>query len=114
MKKQGRPPHKPTEANKKLVEQLSGRGLPHKMIAVLVGLSDDKTLRNHYKEQLETGEAKACAQVAGKLFEKCMAGDTASILFWHKTRMGFRENSEQVVDQSNHEHTHVHFTRSKD
>lgn len=93
MAKRGPKPHKPTDEQRKLVEQLSGRGLPHKMIVSLIdGVSHEETLRTHYREELDRGAAKACAQVAGKLFEKCMSGDTASILFWMKTRCGFREN----------------------
>lgn len=97
-KKRGPKPHVPTEANKKLVESLAMRGLPHKMIVSLIdGVGTADTLREYYQEQLDIGNARACASVAGKLYEKCMEGDTASILFWHKTRMGFRENA-PVVD----------------
>lgn len=86
--------HEPTTETRKLVESLAGRGLPQRMIcALLDNVGTPETLTKYYRHELDVGEAKACAQVAGKLFEKCMAGDTASILFWHKTRMGFKETN---------------------
>ena len=50
--------HKPTDENRKLVESTSGLGLPHEQIAILVGI-DDKTLRKHYRHELDVGKAKA-------------------------------------------------------
>lgn len=94
-KKRGPKPHKPTEESRKLVEKLAQTGIPQTMICALVdGCKTPETLKLHYSEELKRGDATACAKVAGKLFEKCMGGDTASILFWMKTRCGFRENSQ--------------------
>ena len=49
--------HVPTENDKKQVEISAGLGLPHEQIGALIGI-DDKTLRKHYRQQLDIGKAK--------------------------------------------------------
>jgi hypothetical protein len=91
--------HIPTEESRKLVETLSGYGIPHKMICKLIpNCRSSDTLEKHYRDELDRGDAKACSQVAGKLYEKCMEGDTASIIFWMKTRMGWREKDREETN----------------
>lgn len=96
--------HKPTDENKNLAEKLSGVGLPYDMIAQLMddgkGIAID-TMRKYYGEDLKRGAAKACAKVGNALFTKCMDGDTTSLIFWAKTRMGWKETQVQEVQQSN-------------
>lgn len=91
--------HKPTDEYRKLAEQLAGVGLPHEMIGLLIGEKgiNHETLRKYYSEELARGKAKACAKVGNALFKKCMDGDTASILFWCKTQMGFKETQVQEI-----------------
>lgn len=104
MAKRGPKPHQPTEESRKLVEKLAQTGIPHTMICALIdGCKTAETLRLYYSEELKRGDATACAKVAGKLFEKCMAGDTASILFWMKTRCGYRETGDTVKDEKQRE-----------
>ena len=59
--------HLPTDESKRMVESTSGLGLPHEQIAILVGI-DDKTLRKHYRAELDMGKAKANGQIAKTLF----------------------------------------------
>lgn len=93
-----RSPHKPTDEYRKLAEQLSSVGLPHDMIGTLIGDGiNHETLRKYYAEELKRGKAKACAKIGNALFKKCMDGDTASILFWCKTQMNFKETSVQEI-----------------
>lgn len=88
--------HKPTDENKQKVEQLASVGLPYRMISSLIddGINVD-TLQKYYAKELERGAAKACAKVGNALFKKCMDGDTASLIFWAKTRMGWKETQVQ-------------------
>lgn len=88
--------HQPTEEKRKLVESTSGLGLPHEQIAILVGI-DDKTLRKHYREELDLGKAKANGQIAKTLFSKAMAGDTASLIWWTKAQMRWSETVKSEV-----------------
>ena len=97
-----KPLHKVTDENRKKVEQLAGVGLPQKDIAVLIedGIAIE-TLRKYYMRELDLGSAKASAKVGNALFTKCMDGDTTSLIFWAKTRMGWKEISvNEIVDKS--------------
>ena len=59
-------------------------------IAGVLGL-DPKTLRKHYREELDLGETKANAQVAGFLFNAARNGNVTAQIFWLKTRARWRE-----------------------
>jgi len=88
----GRPEFEPTDAERKQVEALSGYGLPIDQIAVLVrdGIHVE-TLRKHFATELQSGKAKANAQVGKTLFQKVMAGDTTAAIWWSKTQMRWKE-----------------------
>ena len=77
---------------RKMVEQMSAVGVPQADIAVVVrdGI-DVKTLRKHFRQELDQALIKANAKVSGSLYNKCMAGDTSSLIWWEKTRQGRRE-----------------------
>ena len=83
-------PFTPTAEQRNQVEVLAGFGLPQAQIAVLLGC-DPKTLRKHFAQELEVGDAKATAKIAQTLFNKALSGDTASLIFWMKARAGWRE-----------------------
>ena len=63
---------------------------PSRHIARVTGV-DPKTLRKHYREELDLGEAKANAQVAGFLFSAAKNGNVTAQIFWLKTRAKWRE-----------------------
>lgn len=88
----GRKPFEPTEAERKQVEALSGYGLPHDQIAILVrdGI-DVETLRKHFAGELVSGKAKANGQIGKTLFQKAMGGDTTAMIWWSKTQMRWAE-----------------------
>jgi hypothetical protein len=88
--------HEPTPETQRLVESSSGLGLPHESIAVLVGI-DDKTLRKHYRLELDMGKAKANGQIAKTLFQKATSGDTTSLIWWTKTQMKWSETVKAEV-----------------
>ena len=69
-------------------------GVPEPNIARVVGI-DAKTLRKHYREELDTGQTKATAKVAESLFRKATTDGPQSVtaaIFWLKTRGGWRES----------------------
>jgi hypothetical protein len=92
--------HIPTDETKRLVESSSGLGLPHESIAILVGI-DDKTLRKHYRHELDLGKAKANGQIAKTLFQKATSGDTTSLIWWTKSQMRWSETVRQELTGEN-------------
>jgi hypothetical protein len=88
----GRKAFEPTDDERKQVEIISGYGLPLEQIAVLIrdGIDAD-TLRKHFATELQSGKAKANAQVGKTLFQKVMAGDTTAAIWWSKTQMRWSE-----------------------
>ena len=94
--KTGRPPHVPTEATRQTVALHATVGTRQEVIAEILGISQD-SLQRHYRTELDTSREKANASVGGALYKKAMSGDTASMIFWLKTRARWRE----TVDISN-------------
>jgi hypothetical protein len=92
----GRPSHQPTGAMRKQVETLAAYGIPEWDISRVVGI-DPKTLRKYYADELDLGETKANAQVAGFLFAACRAGNVGAQIFWLKTRARWREYRDENV-----------------
>ena len=89
----GRRAHKPDAFHRRQVEAMAGYGVPEHAIARVVKI-DPKTLRKHYREELDTGQVKATAKVAESLFRKATGDGSQSVtaaIFWLKTRGGWRE-----------------------
>lgn len=98
MTKMGRPPHEPSKESRQLVQLHATIGTPQAVIADILGI-DGKTLTKYYREELDQATARANAAVGGALFNKAKSGDTAAMIFWMKTRAGWREKLE--VEQTN-------------
>ena len=91
-KRQGRPAHLVLSTTRKQVFELSIVGTRYEDIATLLNISHD-TLTKYYRKELDKGRIEANAAVAGTLFEKAKQGDTASMMFWLKTRAGWHEKN---------------------
>src|SRR5690348_6679565 len=91
----GRRAHKPDPASRRQVEAMAGYGIPEIDIARVVGV-DPKTLRKHYRDELDMGETKANAQVAGFLFNAARSGNVTAQIFWLKTRARWRETPTEL------------------
>lgn len=85
-----RPQHKPTEQDRKTVRAMSAYGVPHEGIAAVLDI-DDKTLRKHYRRELDTAHVEANVKVAESLFKQATNGNTAAAIFWMKVRAGWVE-----------------------
>lgn len=94
----GQPPLVPTDEEREMVEKLSGFGLQQESIAAMVrdGIHID-TLRAHFKRELELGRAKANGKIGKTLFDKAMAGDTGSLIWWTKTQMRWAETQKHEI-----------------
>jgi len=79
-----------TEDIRKKVRSLAARGVRHEDIAEILDC-DAKTLRKHFREELDRGMAEANSNVTGALYEKAVSGDTIAQMFWVKARLGWRE-----------------------
>ena len=85
--------HEPTDAQRQIVQLHATIGTPQTVIADILDI-DPKTLRKHYRAELDQATAKANATIGGALFNKAKSGDTAAMIFWMKTRAGWREKQE--------------------
>lgn len=85
--------HKPDKASRDTVMMHSMVGTPQTDIARVLGI-DEKTLRKHYRDELDLASAKANATIGGALFNKAKSGDTTAMIFWMKTRARWTERSE--------------------
>ena len=86
----GRRSHRPDERGRRQVEALAAYGVPEHHIARVVGI-DPKTLRKHYRDELDLGATKATAKVAEFLFRKATTEGPQCVtaaIFWMKTRGG--------------------------
>lgn len=98
-----RPSFEPTQEERKLVEEISGYGVPMPNIASLIrdGIDED-TLAKHFKKELRQGKAKSNIKVGQTLFQKAVNGDTSAAIWWSKTQMGWKEtNITEVHDHRN-------------
>ncbi len=89
----GRPAHEPTPTSRRNVEALAGYGVPEAEIAGVVAV-DPKTLRKHYRDELDTGSIKANSRIAESLYKKAMGDGPQSVtaaIFWLKTRAKWKE-----------------------
>ena len=84
--------HEPNDVQRQTVMMHTLLGTPKMQIAKLLGISVN-TLKRNYKEELEMGQSKANATVAGKLYNKAVnSNDTTAQIFWLKTQAGWSEN----------------------
>ena len=82
--------HEPTPEKRAMVTRYSMVGTTQEIISDIMNI-DPKTLRKHYRQELDLSTAKAVAQIGGALYTKAMAGDNALMIFFLKTRGGWRE-----------------------
>ena len=95
----GRRAHRPDPAQRRQVEAMAAYGVPEVDVARVLAI-DPKTLRKHYREELDTGQIKATAKVAESLFRKALGDGSQSVtaaIFWLKTRGGWKESQPQDV-----------------
>jgi hypothetical protein len=64
-------------SQRRQVEALAAYSIPADNISRIVGI-DAKTLRKYYREELDLGEVKANAQVAGFLFNSAKKGNVSA------------------------------------
>ena len=94
-----RPAHTPDLALRRQVEAMAGYGIPEADISGMIGI-DPKTLRKHYRHELDYGHTKANAKVAENLYRKATGEGREAVIaaiFWLKTRARWKETSVHEV-----------------
>ena len=89
----GRPPHVPTEKDRKMVEAMASYGVLQDEIALVLGVST-VTLRRRYGDVLRVAAIKANAKMAESLFAQGLGkgpGALGAKCFWLKCRAGWTE-----------------------
>ena len=95
----GRPAHNPDPVQRRQVEAMAAYGVPETEISRTLGV-DAKTLRKHYRDELDLGHVKANTKVAEALYHKATTDGPQSVtaaIFWLKARAGWREASSMEV-----------------
>jgi hypothetical protein len=88
-----RPQLNPTKEQRDIVKSMAAMGIPHQDIALKIGIRSPKTIRKHFRQELDLGATEANYKVAKTLFEMATSGDCPpATIFWAKTRNGFREH----------------------
>jgi hypothetical protein len=84
------PSKAPTAEQRKLVQTMAAAGIQSEAICLVMGVSG-KTLRKHYRAELDTSLIRANAMVASSLYMKALKGNVVAQIFWLKTRAGWKE-----------------------
>src|SRR5262245_19667875 len=97
----GMPKFEPTPEQRSIVQSMAGYGIPHEDIALVVinprtGLPiDPKTLRLHFRVELDTGAVSANSKVVESLYTNATKnGNVTAQIWWTKARMRWREGIE--------------------
>lgn len=83
--------------NAEKIEDLAGRGLNKREIALCMGVSTSSLMKYQkenpeFHEAFERGKAKATAAVAGKLMNFIKNNSLGATIFWLKAQAGWQEN----------------------
>src|SRR5215213_4777780 len=76
-----------------MVEAMAGCGVPEPNIGLVIGIAP-KMLRQHFRDEIDTGHIKASAKVAGNLYRIATGSGREAVtaaIFWLKVRAGWRE-----------------------
>jgi hypothetical protein len=65
-------------------------GIPQAEICLVIGI-DPKTLRKHYREDLDSALILANTAVGGALYSAAKEGSVSAIIWWEKTRAGRKD-----------------------
>src|SRR5206468_6669162 len=81
-----RPSFKPTAEQREMVKSMAAIGLTHEQMAVAIGIRSPKTVRKHFRKQLNAGNAEAIARVTSVAYEMAQSGKYPSMT-WSWLRM---------------------------
>jgi DNA-binding Xre family transcriptional regulator len=82
--------YKPSKEDRARVQLMAAGGMTQESIAKRMGMTD-KTLREHFRQELDFGLSEINTLAIGQLVQQIRAGNMAAICFWLKCRAGWRE-----------------------
>jgi hypothetical protein len=88
-----RPKLNPSPEERLMVKTMAAMGANHEYIAARIGIRSPKTLRKHFREEIDFGAAEANLVVSQSLHKKARDGDVTAGIFWMKSRAGWRDGS---------------------
>lgn len=98
----GRKQFEPTAEERQKVYHLTAAGFTVEDIAKVIYRYNkpisDKTIRKYFARELEYARIEAVGAVAARLFKKAVDGDTTAMIFYLKTRGGWKET--QITEHS--------------
>jgi len=87
-----RPRFTPTDEQRRIAKSMAAMGIPQEHIAHMIGCHSPKTLRKHFRRELDVGLSGANYTVAKTLYNMAKSGkEPAATMFWLKCRGGWRE-----------------------
>ncbi|HET7321184.1 MAG TPA: hypothetical protein VFI96_01735 [Longimicrobiaceae bacterium] len=96
-KRGGNPAHRATKERRAQVAALAGFGVRQDEIALYLEI-DAKTLRKHYRRELDVGTIQANTAIARRLFSAAKdEGSVPAMIFWLKARAGWSEKQQMDV-----------------
>lgn len=98
-KGRGRPPFDPSKEQRTTVELMASIGVPQEAIAAAIGIAE-KTLREHFRAELDTGKVKTITRVADSLVRQALAGNVTAMIFYLKTQAGWKETERHEVSNT--------------
>ena len=105
------PPFDPNDEQRRTVKALAAVGVPQEAIAGYIDI-DAKTLRKHFRQELDHGTLEANVKVAQTLFSMATVDrNVAAAIFWMKARGGWREKNMLDTDGNPQEATQVTVVR---
>jgi|TARA_R110000744_G_scaffold53624_1_gene114439 hypothetical protein len=91
----------PTDEERTMVEKMASIGITQEDISKVVGGGIERhTLAKHFRKELDTAKIKANAAIGLTLYNKALNGDTASLIWYSKAQMGWREKSQIEIEHS--------------
>jgi hypothetical protein len=88
----------PTEEQRRLAQVLSSYGIRQADIGAEVGLQSPKTLRKHFREELDRGRIGADIKVAMTLYRLATSGKHVSAtIYWLSRRAGWNSKTRREL-----------------
>ena len=88
-----RPKLQPTEEDGKMVRLMAAIGIDQEQIAARIGTKSPKTLRKHFRKELDSGAVDANMKVGHTFFKMATSGEhAAATIFWMKARLKWKDH----------------------
>src|ERR1700746_3356253 len=88
----GRPEYVPDEKDRRPVEAMAAGGIDQLQISAVLDIAP-KTLRKHFRHELDNGFYTVASRVIKTHIERCEAGDMRAIEWWERSRLGWTEKA---------------------